>query len=83
MYWQPEARGMFTVKTAYWIARECVLSDALTATSNGDPFKPLWKKLWNSKILGKVQIYMWCACHDLLPTRDRLLLKVMMVILVV
>ncbi|XP_062014412.1 uncharacterized protein LOC133730929 [Rosa rugosa] len=37
--WSPEKRGNFFVKTAYWIAREKVLENALTTTSNGNPTK--------------------------------------------
>ncbi|XP_061998817.1 uncharacterized protein LOC133716092 [Rosa rugosa] len=73
--WSPEKRGRFTVKTTYWIARESVLGNALTSTSSGDPFSMLWKTIWRAKVLGKVQICIWRAVNNLLPTRAYLTTK--------
>ncbi|XP_024177957.1 uncharacterized protein LOC112183874 [Rosa chinensis] len=70
-----EKRGFFTVKSAYWVAREQVLGNVLTTTSNGDPFRELWRRLWKANVPGKVHICVWRACSNLLPTRDRLLTK--------
>ncbi|KAL6217476.1 hypothetical protein ACLB2K_010693 [Fragaria x ananassa] len=55
LIWFPEKKGMFSVKTAYWIARNQVLSEVLTTTSCGNPFSVLWKKLWAAKVPGKVK----------------------------
>ncbi|XP_062028333.1 uncharacterized protein LOC133744209 [Rosa rugosa] len=75
LIWSPEKKGFYSVKSAYWIAREQVLQNVLTSTSNGDPFKELWQQLWKAKIPGKVIICNWRACNNLLPTRERLLAK--------
>ncbi|XP_062021454.1 uncharacterized protein LOC133738034 [Rosa rugosa] len=73
--WGPETRGHFSVKSAYWIARQQVLGNVLTSTSQGDPYIELWKRLWKAKVPGKVQICVWRACNNLLPTREQLLHK--------
>ncbi|XP_024172054.1 uncharacterized protein LOC112178075 [Rosa chinensis] len=73
--WTPEKRGIFTVKSAYWIARQQVLGNVLASSSTGDPFQVLWKCIWKAKIPGKVQICAWRACNNLLPTREQLLKK--------
>ncbi|XP_061993825.1 uncharacterized protein LOC133711745 [Rosa rugosa] len=73
--WSPEKRGFYSVKTAYWIARTRVLENVLVSTSSGDPFRELWKRLWSAKVPGKVQICVWRACSNLLPTRAKLLTK--------
>ncbi|XP_024177967.1 uncharacterized protein LOC112183885 [Rosa chinensis] len=54
LLWEPKKRGYFTVKTAYWIAREQVLRNALASTSQGDPFKELWKLLWKARVPAKI-----------------------------
>ncbi|XP_024190432.1 uncharacterized protein LOC112194424 [Rosa chinensis] len=73
--WIPEKRGLFTVKSAYWIARQHVIGNVLASSSTGDPFQMLWKCLWKAKIPGKVQICVWRAVNNLLPTREQLLKK--------
>ncbi|XP_024200296.1 uncharacterized protein LOC112203585 [Rosa chinensis] len=73
--WSPDKRGHFTVKTAYWIARESVLGNVLTSSSDGDPFNMLWKAIWKAKVPGKVQICIWRAANNLLPTRACLTTK--------
>ncbi|XP_024171637.1 uncharacterized protein LOC112177585 [Rosa chinensis] len=74
-YWYLEMRGGFTDKSAYWIARDHVLNNVLVSTSNGDPLKELWRKLWKAQVPGKVQICAWRACCNLLPTKERLTTK--------
>ncbi|XP_024178363.1 uncharacterized protein LOC112184337 [Rosa chinensis] len=75
LYWHLERRGSFTVKSAYWIACSQVLQNVLVSTSNGDPYKELWRKLWKAQVPGKVLICAWRACCNLLPTRERLSTK--------
>ncbi|KAK9951183.1 hypothetical protein M0R45_006640 [Rubus argutus] len=51
--WKLEKKGFFSVKSAYWIARDIVLDNIAASSSLGDPYNLLWKVLWNSKIPGK------------------------------
>ncbi|XP_062014381.1 uncharacterized protein LOC133730890 [Rosa rugosa] len=73
--WSPEKKGFYSVKTAYWIARAKVLEHVLTSTSQGNPYAELWKRLWKAKVPGKVQICIWRACSNLLPTKVKLSTK--------
>ncbi|XP_024177653.1 uncharacterized protein LOC112183500 [Rosa chinensis] len=57
------------------IARTKVLENVLTSTSQGDPYKELWRRIWKATVPGKVQIYVWRACSNLLPTRAKLSTK--------
>ncbi|XP_062007030.1 uncharacterized protein LOC133724342 [Rosa rugosa] len=68
-------KGQYSVKSAYWIAREQVMGNFLTSTSSGNPYQPLWKKLWKSRVPGKVQICAWRAINNILPTRQQLVHK--------
>ncbi|XP_062021002.1 uncharacterized protein LOC133737477 [Rosa rugosa] len=47
--WMPEKNGKYTVKSAYWIARQQVMGEFLTSTSSGNPYETLWKKIWNTR----------------------------------
>ncbi|XP_062028881.1 uncharacterized protein LOC133744867 [Rosa rugosa] len=75
LVWSPEKKGFYSVKTAYWIARTKVLEKVLASTSQGDPFQELWNRIWKAKVQGKVQICIWRACSNLLPTRAKLSTK--------
>ena len=51
LIWMGNNRGEFTVKSAYHLAHCLVESKEEAESSNGDPFKPLWKNLWASNFL--------------------------------
>ncbi|XP_024164510.1 uncharacterized protein LOC112171581 [Rosa chinensis] len=70
LYWRPKRRGLFTVKTAYWVAREHVLGDVLATTSKGIRLMNFGEDFGKPRCQG-----VWRACNNLLPTRDRLLTK--------
>ncbi|XP_024178083.1 uncharacterized protein LOC112184012 [Rosa chinensis] len=40
--------------------------------SNPNPSSALWKKLWNTPVLGNVKVCAWKATSNILPTRSRL-----------
>ena len=71
LIWMGNNRGEFTVKSAYHLAHCLVESKAEAESSNGDPFKPLWKNLWRLKLPAKVKIFVWRACVNGLLTRDK------------
>lgn len=73
--WKLEKRGFFSVKSCYRIARDEVLGNVLSSSSQGDPFSPLWKTLWSAKVPSKVSVCVWRACQNLLPTRAKLISK--------
>lgn len=51
------------------------MGNALASSSQGDGYKALWQKIWQAKVPGKVQVCVWRACQNLLPTRTRLTTK--------
>ncbi|XP_075654965.1 uncharacterized protein LOC142625150 [Castanea sativa] len=42
--------------------------DGWAKSSNRSGWQQMWSTLWKLKILGKIKIFGWRACHDILPT---------------
>ncbi|KAL6217491.1 hypothetical protein ACLB2K_010708 [Fragaria x ananassa] len=73
--WKLNARGLFSVKSAYTIARELLLGNVFASTSDGDPYGNIWRARWRAKDPSKVVIFGWRLVHNLLPTRTALTAK--------
>lgn len=58
----------FSVKSAYYVTLPIVEKTEIGESSFGDFRTPLWKKMWQLKILPKVRIFSWRACMNGLPT---------------
>lgn len=69
--WIGSKSGMFSVKSAYYIGR-VLKEDARGQCSYADRMPDIWKDLWNLKISGKVKLFAWRACQNLLHIRDNL-----------
>nr|POE52991.1 hypothetical protein CFP56_06853 [Quercus suber] len=68
--WLGNRRRVFTVKSVYHIALNLLNSMVGEECSNGDPCKPIWKKLWHLNLLAKIKIFAWRACVNGLPTME-------------
>ena len=73
--WIGNKRGVFTVRSAYYIALPIVDCSEEGESSGGDSRTRLWKKVWQLKLPAKVKIFAWRACIDGLPTRLNLVRK--------
>ena len=65
------AAQKFLVKTAYRVALRTSTQtwvEHSTARENG----PTWNKVWDLKVPPKVKMFLWRACSNCLPTRDKL-----------
>lgn len=67
LIWHYDSKGFFSVKSAYKVA----VSMRDVASSSGQSFliTETWNKLWKASVPGKVKIYAWKACRNILPTR--------------
>lgn len=72
-----DRRGMFSVKSAYKVARESCMPVALQASSScgGSAYQGLWQAIWRARVPPKVKMCGWRICSDILPTRANLLQK--------
>jgi hypothetical protein len=69
--WIGSKSGLFSVKSAYFIGRS-LKEEARGQCSYAGNLPDIWKDLWNLKVPGKVKMFAWRACQNLLPTRENL-----------
>ena len=67
LIWIGNKKGLFIVKSAYFIAAKLQTDKDLGESSSGDSNSIIWKKLWKLKLPPKVKIFSWRACVDGLP----------------
>ncbi|KAB2611268.1 hypothetical protein D8674_019300 [Pyrus ussuriensis x Pyrus communis] len=82
MIWTKEPMGVFTTKSAYFVARtcHCIGGDEPMGSMINEDTKFLWKALWQATAPRKVKICVWRGCMDALPskvnlTKRRVLMK--------
>ena len=66
--WVGNNRGVFTVKSVYYVALNLMESPKVGECSYNDLRELLWRKLWHLRIPTKIKIFAWRACVDALPT---------------
>ena len=69
--WQGTNTGMFSMKSAYHLAKEMEMRGNLEGS---DKIKEsiLWKTIWKLNIPNAIKDFLWRACHNLLPTKENL-----------
>ncbi|XP_023886638.1 uncharacterized protein LOC111998774 [Quercus suber] len=67
LIWIGNKRGVFTVKSAYFIAAKLQAGKDMGESSSGDLNALIWKNLWKLKLPAKVKIFSWRACVNGLP----------------
>ncbi|KAL6136612.1 hypothetical protein ACLB2K_061907 [Fragaria x ananassa] len=75
LIWHFHKKGIFTTKSAYFVAKNIAIGTVLAPLTPVDPMCKLWKAIWNAKVRGKVTIHTWRSCANILPTRANLLRK--------
>ena len=67
--WMGNKRGVFTIKSAYYVALPLVQKSEVGDCSYSYCRTRLWKTMWQLKLPAKIRIFSWKACMDELPTR--------------
>ncbi|KAL0392399.1 UNVERIFIED_CONTAM: hypothetical protein Sradi_2462700 [Sesamum radiatum] len=66
LIWHYSRNGVFSVRSAYHLA--CSLDDQPCSSSLRHNEQVWWRKLWQMKLPCKVQVFIWRACLNALPT---------------
>jgi ribonuclease HI len=69
--WVGSKNGLFTVRSAYHLAKASDEADR-GCCSSPDRTQGLWKVVWSLKVSRVVQHFLWRACNDILPTKEKL-----------
>ena len=72
VYWKYNKDGIFTVKSAYKVARALLKKVDWAESSSGSRGSRVWAAIWKLQIPNKIKVFGWRACHDILPTRRNL-----------
>ena len=71
--WACSPNGLFTVRSAYWVAREMSRPRNFSFGSDEGRNRQLWIKIWKIQVPHKIRHFTWKACRDLLPTKCNLM----------
>jgi hypothetical protein len=69
--WKSTRNRVFTVRSAYHLVVEKV-EEGEASCSDNQVSHNLWKKIWNFKGSRVVKFFLWKACNDILPTKEKL-----------
>lgn len=70
LMWHYDSKGLFWVKSAYKVA--ILFRDDASSSSQSSLTTSTWSKLWKASAPGKVKIYAWKVCRNILPIRSSL-----------
>ena len=66
VFWLHNSRGLFSVKSAYHMARK-LLTDANRGGTSSEG-----AAIWKLRLPNKIKVFAWRACHEILPTAANL-----------
>ncbi|KAL0301821.1 UNVERIFIED_CONTAM: putative mitochondrial protein [Sesamum radiatum] len=69
--WHYTQNGLFTVRSAYFLAVKS-LNPQSSSTRSNDPLNARWKTIWNVKLPPKVRLFVWKLASNALPTGTNL-----------
>ena len=70
--WAPTHNGIFTVRSAYQLAMEVSSAESVGGMSDTSQLRRFWKYLWSCNIPHKIRHFAWRACKEVLPTKENL-----------
>ena len=73
MVWMHNKNGRYSVRSGYHTARKLLRESKQEGEgSNLRASSDVWARIWKLYILTKIKVFMWQACHDILPTYEKL-----------
>ena len=69
--WSLTPSGQFSTSSAYKMLTAIASSDN-AGSSNSGPTRKFWKGIWQLRVPRKIQLFIWKACHNALPTMANL-----------
>jgi len=70
--WALTHNGIFSVRSAYKLAMEMSSAVLVGGVFDNSQLRRFWKYLWSCNIPHKIRHFTWRACNDVLPTKENL-----------
>ena len=67
IFWLHNSRGVFTVKSAYHVARRLLNDENWVGTSRGYTAKNVWATIWKLWLPNKIKLFGWRDYYEILP----------------
>ncbi|KAK7278826.1 hypothetical protein RJT34_23864 [Clitoria ternatea] len=67
--WPYTKNGEYTVKSGYRAIKLWADATEQGPSPSSSPDISLWKAVWEAKVPKKIQMFIWKACHNLLPVK--------------
>jgi hypothetical protein len=71
LIWRCTKNGEFSVRSAYHLGLDIQAGMSPSSSSKKDD-NEVWKVCWSSNVPPAVKMFVWRACHNLLPTKTNL-----------
>lgn len=71
LIWNGIIDGVFLVRSAYHMGMEIQERSKGGPSSDGNGHD-IWKAIWNLRVQNPLKLFLWKACHNLLPTKVNL-----------
>lgn len=79
MMWLHTTSGIYSVKLGYYVATQILREADQVESSREHSGNKVWAKLWKLTVPNKIKVFGWKACQNILPTRENLVHKRIMV----
>ncbi|XP_050290016.1 uncharacterized protein LOC126728194 [Quercus robur] len=73
LIWSETPNGLFTVRSAYKMAVNLLLSPNKGASSDASKLRSFWRRIWSIPVPYKIRHFMWHACRNALSKKDNLM----------
>lgn len=72
-------QGLFSVRSAYKVALVLKNDGKMGSCSDGSNLRQFWRRLWSIQIPHKIRHFAWRAARDILPTKENLVTRKVLV----
>nr|XP_029146216.1 uncharacterized protein LOC114924798 [Arachis hypogaea] len=72
LYWPWREDGNYSIRTGYYASRRIGQNWKHENPSTSEDKREIWKEVWRMEVPQKIKMFLWKACHDILPVGSNL-----------
>lgn len=73
--WPYTKPGEYYVKSRYYVLKEMDRPACVPPSTSNPIQQDIWRMIWGAEIPPKIKIFLWKACHNILPVKENLRLR--------